>query len=478
MAATRRAPLFPPPSFLGHPRHQPLPGHQLPPLLIPDATARPVLPVVPSLPASFVLPPIQTAPAPVPRTAARRDADRAVPVEKLLSGQPYTPQTPNLPSSSHYGPPMSPRSARIAKPSQMRFAPAPPAGDAHQRHGSGHTQPTTFATTHLRHASGPSSFQTYTARGTPYARLHSPDASVSTHEHSPAISPYERAQDVEPPLRPQSGDRHVQWHQAQEPHALYAPLPSPVVPASEPTHDYALNIRQQPIAARACGFGERDRRVIDPPPILQLQATSRATQASDPQELKYQLFVVHCSLMSHAAEHDEPETAGSHGRQELPLTRRLMGTLVSSPFAGVDERDEEGTFFVFADMSCRSPGKYKLHFSLLRLDPTRMMLGGRQLVMAEVVSDVFEVFSAKEFPGMRASSALLIALRRQGLSVGVKKGSEAIKARRSRRESDDEDEDDDTEDVEEDSARHGAEDAEGLKTNRRAKARRKRKKNA
>jgi hypothetical protein len=37
------------------------------------------------------------------------------------------------------------------------------------------------------------------------------------------------------------------------------------------------------------------------------------------------------------------------------------------------------------------------------------------------------VFTAKEFPGMRASSALLKALRKQGLNVAVKKGREATK---------------------------------------------------
>ena len=34
-----------------------------------------------------------------------------------------------------------------------------------------------------------------------------------------------------------------------------------------------LHIRQQPIATRACSAGEKDRRTIDPPPILQLLLT-------------------------------------------------------------------------------------------------------------------------------------------------------------------------------------------------------------
>ncbi|KFY19523.1 hypothetical protein V491_04387, partial [Pseudogymnoascus sp. VKM F-3775] len=43
--------------------------------------------------------------------------------------------------------------------------------------------------------------------------------------------------------------------------------------SSKPQPTYTLHMRQQPLAARACGFGERDRRVVDPPPILELRIT-------------------------------------------------------------------------------------------------------------------------------------------------------------------------------------------------------------
>jgi hypothetical protein len=64
---------------------------------------------------------------------------------------------------------------------------------------------------------------------------------------------------------------------------------------------------------------------------------------------------------------------------------------------------------------------------MLRVDPMHMMLGAREVATA--VTDVFSVYTAKDFPGMRASSALLKSLRRQGLCVGVKKGSEARKGK-------------------------------------------------
>jgi len=102
-----------------------------------------------------------------------------------------------------------------------------------------------------------------------------------------------------------------------------------------------------------------------------------------------------------------------------------MGTLVASPYQAKDERGIAGTFFVFPDLSCRAPGRYRLHMKLLRIDPFNMQQGAIHGTVANVITDVFSVFTAKDFPGMRASSALLKALRRQGLNVGVKKGSEA-----------------------------------------------------
>lgn len=45
-----------------------------------------------------------------------------------------------------------------------------------------------------------------------------------------------------------------------------SPKSSPPATASR----FRLHIRQQPVAGRACAAGEKDRRPIDPPPILQL----------------------------------------------------------------------------------------------------------------------------------------------------------------------------------------------------------------
>lgn len=122
------------------------------------------------------------------------------------------------------------------------------------------------------------------------------------------------------------------------------------------------------------------------------------------------------------------------------LTRRLTGTLVASPFAGTDldsptspdDNARLGCFFIFSDLSCRAVGRYRLKFQIMKVIPEQMIVGSSTNVIRSVESEIFEVYSAKDFPGMRASTALTRDLKRQGAAVSVKKGNEGS-ARQSNR---------------------------------------------
>ncbi|KAI9675440.1 MAG: hypothetical protein M1817_001344 [Caeruleum heppii] len=194
---------------------------------------------------------------------------------------------------------------------------------------------------------------------------------------------------------------------------------------------YEIRVRQQPLAARACGFGERDRRVIDPPPIVQLLERGRDPMAGVSTNLRYPFNVVHCTLWNERGTTDETALASP----DRKVTRRLMGTLVSSPFVGLDEYDQEGCFFCFPDLSCRTNGRYRLRFVLMRIEAMEAMPGGYTPIITEVMTDVFTVFTAKDFPGMRASTALTKALKRQGCAISVKKGNERANAQTKEEES-------------------------------------------
>ena len=187
---------------------------------------------------------------------------------------------------------------------------------------------------------------------------------------------------------------------------------------------YSIRIRQQPIAARSCGYGERDRRVIDPPPIIQM---SIEDPTSSPEEIRNRLthgyYVMHCTIWNEAGEEDMSSMPEDYRTQ-----RRLMGTVVSSPFAGNDENNEYGCFFCFPDLSCRTPGSFRLQFSFMVMNPLSSP-GHRTPVAATVMSDVFTVYNAKDFPGMKASTPLTKKLKEQGCLISSKKGNDRTRAR-------------------------------------------------
>ncbi|BFZ56564.1 hypothetical protein PYCC9005_003611 [Savitreella phatthalungensis] len=232
---------------------------------------------------------------------------------------------------------------------------------------------------------------------------------------------------------------------------------------------FRLICRQQPQHARMCGFGEKDRRPLDPPPILQVvQIDNNGIQL--PGVSKEALLTVHVTLWDEAgvkersllvspatpaarkpkppgpgqpsnASDDAMDTAEEHTEIQLPpahmvpevpvfaqasargdkLTRVLMGSLVASPSVMLDDNDRECTFFVFPDLSVRTEGRYRLRFSLFKLEMSDLMTpGARANVLSECMTDPFTVYPAKTFPGMLRSTELTKALARQGFKVQIR----------------------------------------------------------
>lgn len=207
------------------------------------------------------------------------------------------------------------------------------------------------------------------------------------------------------------------------------------------TIDFELNVRQQPRAARACGYGDRDRRVLDPPPIVQLNVMgSGMTEDEKKTYLRYPTYVMSCSIYDETGTKD-----AAYIDNEYPSRRRMMGTLISSPFVGNDEHGIEGCFFCFPDISCRTPGAFRLQFTLMMLDPPRAATVRHFPTIAEVQTEVFNVYSAKEFPGMVASSELAKRLREQGCIISIKKGNDRARNARGRNAGSEDEEDNDNE---------------------------------
>ena len=190
--------------------------------------------------------------------------------------------------------------------------------------------------------------------------------------------------------------------------------------------------------------------MIDPPPIVQLSLKDyNPSSPSDVAELRFPFNIVHCALISASPQQQQQQqqqptsapafppipssdvTAVADPNQNNRISRRLMGTLVASPFIGTDpeapapavEYANLATFFIFPDLSCRQNGLYRLRFTLMKVAiGPNLVEGTPGSLCGDIESEVFEVFSAKDFPGMRASTLLTRELKRQGAGVSVKKG--------------------------------------------------------
>ena len=178
--------------------------------------------------------------------------------------------------------------------------------------------------------------------------------------------------------------------------------------------------------------------MIDPPPILELKVSHpTAGKEMVEQRLRNNYYVVHCSLWGAEEDRDsgamdDPRLAsdGPGMKGGGSGQRRLMGTLVASPFVGLDEFGKEGCFFCFPDLSCRTTGRYRLKFNMCLLDPAEMVRGDRRAFVASAMSGVVTVYAAKDFPGMSSSSKLTRRLKEQGCLISVKKGIERVGERK------------------------------------------------
>ncbi|KAJ1665226.1 hypothetical protein IW140_003504 [Coemansia sp. RSA 1813] len=199
---------------------------------------------------------------------------------------------------------------------------------------------------------------------------------------------------------------------------------------------YALEMAQHPIRARMCGFGEKDRRPLDPPPVVKLRVRDDNGNFLKSEDVDIWKFVVSATLWAPHSDNDRsivinPNTLPGSvpmyqsstsvmSLNEPVKVRNLVGTTVSNAYLLKDEHDELHIFFIFHDLSVRTEGQFRLKFQFTVIpsedDP-------RAFVESVTWSNVFEVYSAKTFPGMTDSTELSKAFATQGIKITIRKNS-------------------------------------------------------
>ncbi|KAI9037881.1 velvet factor family protein [Aspergillus affinis] len=306
----------------------------------------------------------------------------------------------------------------------------------------------------------------------------------------PQNVPFAKQQQLPPPPPQQPPKRHSSSSMPigfekllnHSPSPPPPPLPPPRRPSS--SSRYRLHIRQQPLAARACGAGDRDRRPVDPPPIIQMLLTDFDSKSdTDSDILQDPRFAVGCLLVpvstssdldaepglrdDHPAQRDpaggggggqttpllsgkafvspfyvdadpDPDTAPVHPSSSITesLYKTSTSTTTSAPFIlpnpnPPSKTEIPATFYIFSDLSVRTAGLYRLQFRLMNWGSVEDT-GKSMPILAETWSDPFRVFPAKDFPGMRDSSALTRGLKEMGFVELKTRGRGEGKGRRPR----------------------------------------------
>ncbi|KAI9260797.1 velvet factor-domain-containing protein [Sporodiniella umbellata] len=151
---------------------------------------------------------------------------------------------------------------------------------------------------------------------------------------------------------------------------------------------YLLEIQEQPIQCRVSGDIVKDRRPIDPAPVIKLTIfDSNLKQIKE--SIDSPFYIMHTSLWS----------ADMKTKFEvMNNTKVMLGSLVSSASLLKNLDSEEGYYFAFPDLSIRFAGQYRLQFSLIHLI--------RNEVVSDTFSDSFCVYPAKVYPGMKGKTIL------------------------------------------------------------------------
>lgn len=231
-------------------------------------------------------------------------------------------------------------------------------------------------------------------------------------------------------------------HHMNNMNSMIAP-PSP--PESAAPFHFALEIAQQPIRARMCGFGDKDRRQISPPPCVRLRVyDTSGMEVTDISSLDISMFALsvelwsadettNCSLVQtngqiHGHHASSIDVAAGPAANSGP-TKNLIGTVVATAYKLYDLQENLGIWFVLHDLSVRTEGEFKLKFSFVNLADCFSNEQKSAPVLCSAFSSPFRSYSAKKFPGVIDSTELSKCFAVQGIKIPIRRES---KTRRSK----------------------------------------------
>lgn len=175
---------------------------------------------------------------------------------------------------------------------------------------------------------------------------------------------------------------------------------------------YRLTVKQQPERAKAANAKDKDRKPVDPPPILQLDV--------DPNQDPLQVYITSPYLFVQtfliSASDSDPE----------PETNSLTGNTCTSGHVVKDDRGIHNMMFCLNDISVKKEGAYRLKFCLFKLNTST----GEVENLTSACSQPFTTYSGRHFPGMSESTSMTRLLVDAGVRLRLRKESKAMSTKK------------------------------------------------
>lgn len=190
-------------------------------------------------------------------------------------------------------------------------------------------------------------------------------------------------------------------------------LPQPAIQSSwDHSSPYRLTMKQQPERAKAANAKDKDRKPIDPPPILQLDV--------DPSQDPLQVYITSPYLFV------QTFLIGATDSDPEPDLNALTGNTCTSGHVVKDDRGVHNMMFCLNDISVKKEGTYRLKFCLFKLNTST----GDVENLTSICSQPFTTFSGRHFPGMSESTSMTRLLVDAGVRLRLRKESKAMSTKK------------------------------------------------
>lgn len=131
---------------------------------------------------------------------------------------------------------------------------------------------------------------------------------------------------------------------------------------------------------------------------------------------------IHGSLPASAQQQQTPPMQQPQQTPSGMFTRNLIGSLTASAFKLTDPDNKIGVWFILQDLSVRTEGSFRLKMNFVNVGRGDGKLNtGVAPVLATAYSDVFQVYSAKKFPGVIESTGLSKCFAMQGIKIPIRR---------------------------------------------------------